>query len=132
MTMVGGRVECPVECSRRSLTACPVPKGKSVKETPGEQRGYGVLSSDVGSQRMKPARMDEGRSHLFTLRLWAENLGNGQTEWRAQVRHVTSGETRYLRDWSALVELLLVMLPSTRTVPLSGTSPVERSGQGES
>jgi hypothetical protein len=24
-------------------------------------------------------------SHLFTLRLWAENLGDDQTEWRAQV-----------------------------------------------
>jgi hypothetical protein len=59
--------------------------------------------------------MDKGgpphHSHLFTLRLWAEEIGDEQTEWRGEVRHVTSGETRYFRDWSTLVTLLLAMLP---------------------
>ena len=59
--------------------------------------------------------MDKGgtlyRSHLFTLRLWAEEMGDDQTEWRGEVRHVTSGETRYFRDWATLVTLLLAMLP---------------------
>jgi hypothetical protein len=59
--------------------------------------------------------MDKGgpplHSHLFTLRLWAEEMGDDQTEWRGEVRHVTSGETRYFREWSTLVTLLLAMLP---------------------
>ena len=59
--------------------------------------------------------MSEGqgchRSHLFTLRIWAEALGDGRTEWRGKVQHVHSGEVRYFRDWSTLVTFLLEMLP---------------------
>ena len=51
------------------------------------------------------------RSHLFTLRIRAEDLGDGQTEWRGRVEHIGSGETRYCRDWPALVDYLLALLP---------------------
>jgi hypothetical protein len=51
------------------------------------------------------------RSQLFTVRLWSEALGHGQHEWRGQVRHVTSGETRYFRDWSTLVAFVQELLP---------------------
>ena len=37
-------------------------------------------------------------SHLFTLRLWKEPLGDGQAELRFQVKHVLSGESRIFRD----------------------------------
>ena len=51
--------------------------------------------------------MDEiqvGRdSQLFSIRLWPEDLDDGQTEWRGQVRHLSSGESRYFREWPALV-----------------------------
>lgn len=50
-------------------------------------------------------------SHLFTVRLWAEDLGDGQTEWRGKVERVTSGEAYYFRDWSTLISLLITMLP---------------------
>lgn len=43
---------------------------------------------------------------LFTVRVWAEPLGNGQTELRGQVRHVLSGETRYFREWPDLIAYL--------------------------
>jgi hypothetical protein len=46
------------------------------------------------------------RSHLFTVRLWFEPLGNGQTEWRGKVQHLPSGETQYIRDWPALQTFL--------------------------
>jgi hypothetical protein len=46
------------------------------------------------------------RSHLFTLRVWPEALGEGRAEWRGKVQHVTSGETRYFRDWPSLVVYL--------------------------
>ena len=51
------------------------------------------------------------RTHLFTVRVWLEELGAGQTEWRGEVRDVLSGEVRYFRDWPALVTLLQAMLP---------------------
>ena len=50
------------------------------------------------------------RSHLFTIRVWKEEIATGQAEWRGKVQLVTSGEVRYLREWSALVPLLLTML----------------------
>jgi hypothetical protein len=60
--------------------------------------------------------MDKNRSprhsHLFTVRLWLEELGAGQTEWRGKVQSVTSGEVRYFRDWSTLIDHLVAMLPA--------------------
>jgi hypothetical protein len=50
------------------------------------------------------------RSHLFTVRLWPEPLGDGRTEWRGKVQHVTSGEARYFRDWPALLAFMESML----------------------
>jgi len=42
-------------------------------------------------------------SHLFTVRVWREDLGHSQTEWR--------GEVRYFRAWPTLLTLLHSMLP---------------------
>ncbi len=46
------------------------------------------------------------RSHLFTLRLWTEPLGEGQVARRGRVQYVLSGERRFFRNWSTLVEYL--------------------------
>ncbi len=51
------------------------------------------------------------RTHLFTLRMWAEDLGEDRLEWRAQVRHVLSGETHYFRRWSELWDFVQACLP---------------------
>ncbi|MFQ5343879.1 MAG: hypothetical protein ACE5F6_20235 [Anaerolineae bacterium] len=50
------------------------------------------------------------RSHLFTVRMWQEAMGAGQSEWRGRVQHVLSGETRYFRDWPALLTHVQAML----------------------
>lgn len=50
-------------------------------------------------------------THLFMVRVWLEDLGDGKTEWRGQVKHVLSGEVRYFRDWAALAVYLKEMLP---------------------
>jgi hypothetical protein len=50
------------------------------------------------------------RSHLFTVRLWPEDLGEGRSEWRGRVEHVLSGQTRYFRDWATLVSAFQEML----------------------
>ncbi len=54
-------------------------------------------------------------SHLFTVRLWQEELDDGQTELRGKVQHVSSGEARYFRDWPTLIAFLLALLPTPRS-----------------
>ena len=54
-------------------------------------------------------------SDLFTVRLWQEELGNGQTEVRGKVQHVSSGEVRYFRDWPTLIAFLLALLSAPRS-----------------
>ena len=58
--------------------------------------------------------MDDTRrqpqSHVFTLRVWQTNSGEGQWEWRGKLQYVESGEIRYFRDWTALIRYLDEML----------------------
>ena len=54
------------------------------------------------------------RSHLFTVRVWKEEVSNGQIEWRGKVQLLNSGDVRYFRDWAALVPLLLTMLSESQ------------------
>jgi hypothetical protein len=42
-------------------------------------------------------------SHLFTVRVWREELGAGRVEWRGKVQYVLSGEARYFREWGDLI-----------------------------
>lgn len=57
-----------------------------------------------------PSDSSSRQSHLFTLRLWAEEIEDGQTEWRGRVHYVTTDEVRYFRDWPSLIPVLLSML----------------------
>ena len=50
------------------------------------------------------------RSHLFTVRVWQEEIGTDQTELRGKVQLHTSGDVRYFREWASLVPLLVTML----------------------
>jgi hypothetical protein len=43
---------------------------------------------------------------LFTVRVWQEDRGDGQSEWRGRVQHLLSGEARYFRDWQTLVAFI--------------------------
>lgn len=56
-------------------------------------------------------------SHLFTVRVWQEELGNDQVEWRGKVQHITSGEVRYFREWSALIAFVLELLAKSQSMP---------------
>ena len=58
------------------------------------------MVEDNGTDQSTPS------SHLFMLRLWAEDLGEGQTDLRGSVQHVSSGEVRYFRDWPTLEAFL--------------------------
>jgi len=50
------------------------------------------------------------RSHLFTVRVWREDMGEGQWEWRGKVQHVLSGEAFYFREWQELTARLKTWL----------------------
>lgn len=60
------------------------------------------------------------RSQFFTVRVWQEDLGNGQGEWRGKVQHVLSGEASYFREWSTLIAFLVAKLTGTRSHQVSG------------
>jgi hypothetical protein len=49
-------------------------------------------------------------SHLFTVRVWEEEVGSGQIEWQGRVQLTTTGETRYFRSWGTLLTILPAML----------------------
>ena len=51
-------------------------------------------------------RQPAAHSYLFTVRIWWEDLGQGQREWRGVVKLVTSGEEHFFRDWTTLGQVL--------------------------
>lgn len=62
---------------------------------------------------------DEQPSHaeLFTVRVWAEPVGEGRVEFRYQAQHVLTGERQSFRDRDRLMRFLQAQhtLPSPRT-----------------
>ena len=60
------------------------------------------------------------RSHLFTVRVWQEEVGQDLTEWRGKVQLITDGNVCYFRRWEGLVPLLLSMLSEVETLPEPG------------
>ena len=85
-------------------------------------------------QCVAPGPAASHRSQLFTVRLWLEELGNGEVEWRGRVQHVTSGQWRYFREWPALVAALQEML-AAREEDTGGVDPLighnDMLGQGK-
>jgi hypothetical protein len=50
-------------------------------------------------------------SHLFTVNVWLEELGDGRSEWRGKVKNIENGEEHYFRNWRGLARLMQTMLP---------------------
>ncbi len=71
-------------------------------------------------------------SQLFTLRVWRQRLGNGETEWRGRLEHVLSSEVHYFREWSTLVDYLIEILSALESQeerainPIGSDDPSER------
>lgn len=57
-------------------------------------------------------------SHLFTVRVWQEDLGQGHLEWRGKVQHVMSGEVFYFREWQDLIVRLKSLLEQQEHLPV--------------
>jgi len=63
-------------------------------------------SVDETGERPMDSDQPVQRSHLFTIRLWTESLGEGQVSRRGRVQYVLSGERCFFKEWSTLVEYL--------------------------
>jgi hypothetical protein len=60
---------------------------------------------------------ERSRSHLFTIRVWEEEIEADSTEWRGKVQLFPGGEVRYFREWETLVPLLRAMLTGLAIEP---------------
>ena len=49
-------------------------------------------------------------SVILTLRLWHEPLGNDQSEWRGEIKNLSTGEARYFRRWDEIAALARKMI----------------------
>jgi len=65
---------------------------------------------------MIPPEFPTTRSHLFVLRLWHEDIGDGMTDWRGRIHHIKSGEVEYFRDWQTLEKFLLDQINKQESV----------------
>ena len=53
-------------------------------------------------------------SHMFTVRIWREELDVGRVEWRGKAQHALSGEARYFREWAELIAFVREQVGDTR------------------
>ena len=53
-------------------------------------------------------------TRLFTLRMWQEETGDGQLEWRGKVQALPEGEAYYFHDWPGLIAHVEAMLDAGR------------------
>jgi len=72
----------------------------------------------------------QSQSHLFTVRLWREELGDKQTELRGRVQHVISGETLAFREWVVLLSFLEAHMGQPPELPTNEMSSLI-SDEGE-
>ncbi|MBX3059053.1 MAG: hypothetical protein KF770_21505 [Anaerolineae bacterium] len=49
--------------------------------------------------------------HLFVIRIWAQEIEYGRTEWRGRVQYVPTGEVHYFREWPDMLAIVQRMLP---------------------
>ena len=66
----------------------------------------GSREAQMGMAARNGPEIPAQSSQLFMLRMWLEELGEGQTGLRGKVQHVTSGEVRYFHDWTTLETFL--------------------------
>ena len=47
---------------------------------------------------------------ILTVRLWQEPLGNDQSEWRGEIKNLSTNEVRYFRQWDEIAMFVRKML----------------------
>ncbi len=56
-------------------------------------------------------------SYQFIVRLWAEDLGGGEREWRGKAQNIATGEFVYFRGLTGLADAIQRMLELRHTEP---------------
>ena len=54
----------------------------------------------------QPMTNRERDSHIFTIRVWMEELEEGRLECRGRLHHGPRGPARHFQGWAALVDLM--------------------------
>jgi subtilisin-like proprotein convertase family protein len=67
----------------------------------------------------------DARSHLFTVRLWPEEIEGERLEWRDKIQYAANGETLYFRAW----ESMLAFLQQTLDTSISNGEQVKSEGR---
>lgn len=70
----------------------------------------------------EPARI----THSFLVRIWCEDLGRGEREWRGRIQHLRSGEVRHVHGLPALFAALAELLPPDERCTTPGATDEER------
>lgn len=65
---------------------------------------------DTTFQLSKKDTDQQKPSHLFLLRVWPDENGDGQEKWEGKIQYVLTGETEVFSDWASLNALLQSML----------------------
>lgn len=60
---------------------------------------------------------DKRRSYQFLIRLWAEDLGGGELEWRGKASNIATGESGYFRGWPGLIVAIQKILEQPALEP---------------
>lgn len=69
----------------------------------------------------------EGKTTLFTLRIWSVPLKGTQVEWRGKLQALPDGEAYFFRGWPELISRLEAMLGSSESRDVSSS----KDGMGE-
>ena len=64
--------------------------------------------------------------HLFTLRLWAEEMDTDHIEWRGKVQHLLTGEAHYFRSWRQLIDQLSATTELKEQTTMTNPIPTTR------
>ena len=67
--------------------------------------------------------------HLFTIRVWLEELEQGHFECRGRLQHGPHGETRHFQGWAAMVDLMTGMVFTAPDADNATAGPGEQAGE---
>ncbi len=71
------------------------------------------------------------RSYQFIIRLWPEDLGGGELEWRGKVQNIATGEFAYFRDWPGLAAVVQKIVEQPGAEPERTGADVEQGVPGD-
>jgi len=75
--------------------------------TLGDHQMTGKTSTGGNSVHATQTR----NSHLFLVRVWAEEDGDGQAEWCGKVQHVLSGKAGHFARLDGMADLVASLMP---------------------